>query len=90
MIPCPYCLSEDKLVSCIKRAIVDARKDKKEELANKLQAVLNFLPEWPVMAILEAEALELNENFILMIQDSFNVLPMGDINYKNVMEENYV
>jgi hypothetical protein len=25
-----------------------------------------------------------------MIQDSFNVLPMGDINYKNVMEENYV
>jgi hypothetical protein len=73
--PCPYCINEERLITSIKRAISDAKKDGKKELAIKLQSVLSFLPEYPVVAILEAEALELNENFILMIRDSFNILP---------------
>lgn len=81
MVTCPYCLSEDKLLIAIKRAIKDSKKDKKFSLAEKLQSVLNFLPEHPVMAAMEAEALDLPDNFIIMIQDSFEVRPFMDVEY---------
>ena len=70
-VQCPYCISEDKLVSTIKRAIADAVKENKLTLADNLNSVLEFLPESSVMAVLEAQALDLPENFVIMIQDSF-------------------
>lgn len=82
MVPCPYCVTEEKLMASFKRAISDAKKEGKSELAGKLKQVLSFLPEYPIMAILEAEALEMNENIVLMISDSFRILPFGDIEYK--------
>ena len=75
---CPYCMTEERLISSINRAIVDAKKEGKTPLADKLQLVLNFLPESPVMAIMEAEALGLNNSLILMIRDAYHVLPFGD------------
>ena len=78
LIPCPYCITEEKLMSSIRRAISDAKKEGKKDFAGKLQLVLSFLPESPVMAIMEAEALELNNSLILMIRDAYHVLPFGD------------
>lgn len=82
LVPCPYCFTEEKLISSIKRAIDDANKEGKKDFAAKLQSVLNFLPDYPVMAILQAEAYSMNNSLILMIRDSFNILPFGDQEYK--------
>lgn len=81
-VNCPYCMSENRLVAAIKKTITDSKKEGKNEFAEKLQIVLNHLPEYPVMAILEAEYLEMNPNLILMIRDSFEILPFGDQTYK--------
>lgn len=81
-VPCPYCMTEEKLMNSLKRAIADSKKEGKKELAGKLQIVLDHLPEYPVMAIMEAEYLELNTSLVLMIRDSFDVLPFGDQTYK--------
>lgn len=81
-VSCPYCMSEDRLVSAIKKFIADEKKSGNSELAGKMQIVLSHLPDYPVMAILEAEYLGLNNNLILMIRDSFEVLPFGDQTYK--------
>ncbi len=81
MVQCPYCITEEKLLAAIKQAISDAKKDGKAELSIKLQAVLSFLPEYPVMAVLECEALDLPENFVIMIQDSFGIRPFMDVEY---------
>jgi len=78
MVDCPYCTTEEKLIIAIKRAISDSKKGGREEFAKKLEKVLAFLPEWPIMAILEAQALSLPDNFIIMLQDSFSVLPLGN------------
>jgi hypothetical protein len=84
MIPCPYCVTEERLMASLKRAVADAKKDKKWDFANKIEIILSYLPEYPVMAILEAEEMGLNENLILMIRDSFNVRPFMDAEYKSV------
>mgnify|MGYP001193165491 CR=1 FL=1 len=81
-VPCLYCMTEEKLMNSLKRAIADSKKEGKKELAGKLQIVLDHLPEYPVMAIMEAEYLELNTSLVLMIRDSFDVLPFGDQTYK--------
>lgn len=84
-VPCPYCMTEEKLVKAIKGAIKDFRKEKNDAQADKLQKVLDFLPDYPVMAIMEAEALDLNPNISLMIRDTFGTLPFGDVSYKKVV-----
>lgn len=81
-IDCPYCMSSTRLVDAIKKTINDAKKKGETELAGKLQIVLSHLPEYPVMAVLEAEYLGMNNSLILMIRDSFEILPFGDQNYK--------
>jgi len=78
MVPCPYCVTEDRLMASLKRAIVDAKKEKRWDFARDLEKVLSYLPEYPVIAALEAEELGMNDNIIAMIRDSFNVLPFGD------------
>jgi DNA-directed RNA polymerase subunit RPC12/RpoP len=83
LIPCPYCMTPERLMKSIKGAIADSRKEKRHDLVAGLEAVLQFLPDSPVMAILEAEHHILNTNLILMIRDTFNVLPFGDQSYQN-------
>jgi hypothetical protein len=81
MVDCPYCVTGAKLIGSLTRAVADAKKERNDEMAHKLSAVLRFLPDYPVMAILECEALNMNPNLILMIRDSFGVLPFGDVVY---------
>ena len=80
-VECPYCGSSDRLMVSLRKAISDARKEGKAELSTKLSMVLNFLPEHSVMAMAEAQALDLPENFVIMIQDSFGVRPFMDVEY---------
>lgn len=82
---CPYCMNPTKLETSIDRAIKDCgKKDKK--LGEKLKIVRSFLPDYPIIAMLEAENLELNQNLILLIRDTYGILPFGDVKYKENVE----
>lgn len=80
---CPYCITEDRLMAALKRTIADYKKEGKNDYAGKLQIVLGHLPEYPVMALLEAEYLGLSNSLIMLIRDSFQVLPFGDQIYES-------
>lgn len=82
LLPCPYCMTADRLIKSIKGAIVDSKKEKKHDLVTALESILHFLPNDPVMALLEAEYHQVNYNLIVMIRDTFSILPFGDNNYK--------
>lgn len=80
---CPYCMNPTKLETSMDKAIKDCGKGNKKELGEKLKLVRSFLPDYPIIAMLEAEHLELNNNLILLIRDTYAILPFGDVNYKS-------
>ena len=71
------CVDGRKIIKGIRAAIRDFERSGKHEAAENLAAVLMFLPDYPVMASLEAEARGLHEDFILMIRDTFQVRPLA-------------
>jgi hypothetical protein len=84
---CPYChgkghifnereMSRHKLVKGIKSAIRDAEKTGQTDAAQDLIAVITFLPEYPILAALEAEARGLDADFVHMIRDVCDVRPL--------------
>lgn len=81
LIPCPYCMTVERLIKSIKGAISDSKKEKRHDQVAAFEAILSFLPDYPVMAIMEAEYHQVNFNLILMIRDTFDVLPFGDKEY---------
>ena len=81
LVPCPYCMTAERLIKSIKGAIADSKKEKKTKQVEAFEAILYFLPDNPVMAVLEAEHYEVNHNLILMIRDTFHILPFGDKQY---------
>lgn len=71
------CVDGRKIIKGIRCAIRDFIKNGKHQAAEDLEAVLMFLPDYPVMAALEAEGRGLHEDFILMIRDTFKVRPFA-------------
>ena len=47
-----------------------------KDLANRFRHVLEFLPKYPVMAVMEAEAQNLNPQFIKLLQKTYYILPL--------------
>lgn len=80
-VPCTHCMNEERLMNSIRRAIEDSRREGKTVLASHLTLVLSYLPDYPVIAMLEAEEMHLNSSLIMMIQDAFDVRPLGDVTY---------
>ncbi len=82
LLACPYCMTEERLIKSLKGAIADSKKEKKDEQVAAFEAILHFLPHDPVMALLEAEYHNVNYNLVLMIRDTFDILPFGDQTYR--------
>lgn len=70
---CGKCLTQDSFISTIKFAISQAQNDGKPSLASDMERVLNFLPDNPVFAVLEAESSSLSPNMIAMMRETFGV-----------------
>jgi len=73
---CPYCLNVQKFMEALKLAIKDSRRKGETKLSQDLQAVEAFLPHYPVMAHLEAQARLMNDNFLGLLQSAFNILSL--------------
>jgi hypothetical protein len=63
----------EKFMRSLNKAIKESKLRKQEHLHEGMVAVKEFLPEYPVMALLEAEARELNAMFIKYLKEAFDV-----------------
>jgi len=75
---CPFCAGRQKFMAHLKQAIKQARLTKRKSLKEDLLAIHNLLPDYPVMAVLEAEARGMRHDFINFIKESFDVRPMQE------------
>lgn len=80
-LSCPICLSPEAFEKAIQKAIAKCRRNDNNDKLADLIAVESFLPSFPVMAVMEAEARCLNKDFVLMLKQSFEVRSFGDQSY---------
>lgn len=67
---------EEKFLNTLDKAIKDcARNKNNKKLEKDLRAIRDFLPDYPVMAVLEAEVRGMKDDFVIMLSDSFKILP---------------
>lgn len=72
---CTHCLNTHSFFEALNLAISNSKKAKNNQQTDGFKAVKSFLPDYPVMAYLEAEARGLNDNFLELLQSTFNILP---------------
>jgi hypothetical protein len=78
---CPKCLTPERFESSIQKAINKCKRSGDNNRLEDLTSVKSFLPDYPVMAVMEAEARNLNKDFISMLRQSFGVRGFEDRNY---------
>jgi len=77
-LTCPYCVGRKKFMDHLKQAIKQASVGNRKSLKEDLVAIHELLPEYPVMAALEAEARGMRRDFIGFIRESFDVRPLRE------------
>jgi len=73
---CQYCLTEDRVIEAIKLAVYTI-----EDLggdSDDLRAILEFLPDYPVVAVMEAEIRNVNKYIVEIIKNTFHVLSLKE------------
>lgn len=70
---CNYCNVGDNLITAIRDAAIICTKNGEYQQAYLLNRILSFLPDYPVLAVMEAEELDMDETFIELLRDSFNI-----------------
>ena len=77
-ITCTFCVGRQRFMSSLTNAIKQAKRGKRQQLEEDLIAVKSLLPEYPVMAMLEAEARGLRRDFMTFIMDTFDIRPLHE------------
>ncbi|MHC4264356.1 MAG: hypothetical protein ACYSUK_00270 [Planctomycetota bacterium] len=72
-------MTPEKFLTSLDRAIKQCKDQVKTE---GLQRVRDNLPDYPVVAKMEAEAIGLSEKFIEMLVAAYDVKPFIDVAYK--------
>jgi len=71
---CNHCLSSKQFIAVLETAAYQAASENKKELEDVLNRIINFLPDEPVMAVMEAESSQyITENLLLLLREQFNV-----------------
>ena len=85
--PCKYCMTPKRFISSLDKAIRKAVLDEKKKKEAGLKAVRQNLPDYPVLAVMEAEAAELNKKFIEMLYQTFDIKPFMDVSYNTIKRQ---
>jgi|14_taG_2_1085336.scaffolds.fasta_scaffold25874_1 hypothetical protein len=80
---CPDCLTPERFITILQRAILEAKRTGKKKKREDLEAVLANLPRFPVMAMMEAEARNFSEEFMTTLKRSLRVREFGDQKYSD-------
>ena len=79
--PCKQCMTPKRFISSLDKAIRKAGLDENKVKEVGLKAVRLNLPDYPVFAVMEAEAANLNKKFIEMLYQTFDIKPFMDVSY---------
>ena len=63
------------MIKSLKKTYKEAKSDGQENFACNLKAILKFLPESSVVAVMEAEYREMDEYLLTILRNTFKVLP---------------
>jgi hypothetical protein len=77
-------MTPEKFIASMDKAIKECEVKKDSPRLAKLKIIRSNLPDYPAMAVLEAEALGMGEKFTTMLQQAFDVKPFMDVCYKKV------
>ena len=80
-------MTPKRFMSSLDKAIRKAGADNKTKKEAGLKAVRLNLPDYPVLAVMEAEAAKLNKKFIEMLYETFDVKPFMDVSYKTIKRQ---
>jgi hypothetical protein len=75
VVVCNHCLQPDEVLEALHITIKKAVADSKFEFAFNLQAILAFLPEYPVIAVMEAEERNMDHFLTDTLRKTFQVMP---------------
>ena len=82
-VPCKHCITPDRFQRTIETAIKNCGKDVLKRRA--LMRIKENLPDYPVMALMEAEVYEdFSESFIKMLKEAYDIRPFKDVKYKGI------
>lgn len=71
---CTACIDEDKLIQSLKAFLENNETNKScRQLVTDVRAILSFLPDYPVMAIMEAAERGFNVDAIQLMKKVFKV-----------------
>ena len=82
-VPCKHCITPERFEKTLQKAIDSCSVDvlKKKVLIR----IKNNLPDYPVMALMEAENYgKLSKEFISMLKSAYDIKPFMDVNYKAI------
>lgn len=83
LTPCNHCITPDRFEITVEKAIKSCTHD--AERKRVLLEIKNNLPEYPIMALMEAEHYgEFSKDFMSMLKRAYDIKPFMDVKYKNV------
>tara|TARA_Y100000310_G_scaffold129338_1_gene128481 strand:- start:67 stop:384 length:318 start_codon:yes stop_codon:yes gene_type:complete len=85
--PCKNCMTPKRFISSLDKAIRKAGLDEKKKKEAGLKAVRLNLPDYPVLAAMEADAAGLNKKFIEMLYQTFDIKPFMDVSYNTIKKQ---
>ena len=81
--PCNHCITPERFERTLEKAIVNCGPD--IERQKTLSRIKNNLPDYPVMALLEAENYgQFSSSFVKMLKEAYDVKPFMDVKYRGI------
>ena len=80
-------MTPKRFISSLDKAIRKAGLDEKKKKEAGLKAVRLNLPDYPVLAAMEADAAGLNKKFIEMLYQTFDIKPFMDVSYNTIKKQ---
>ena len=82
-VPCKHCITPERFQRTMETAIKNCGNDVLKR--RTLIRIKENLPEYPVMALMEAENYgKFSEKFITMLSQAYDIRPFKDVNYKGI------
>jgi hypothetical protein len=79
--PCQHCITPERFEKTLDKAIASCGPDyfRKKTLSN----IKDNLPDYPIMALLEAEHYgQFSKDFMRMLKSAYDIKPFMDVKYK--------
>ena len=82
-VPCQFCITPERFENTLETAIKSCKGNSLKKKV--LNIIKNNLPEYPVMALLEAENYgKFSGDFVTMLKSAYDIRPFMDVCYKGI------